>query len=68
MGDQQNSRNKILVIANFNVDTQTFPLGMLKENGFFLNNKMKSLCTGTYMPAENDTLNIPPLSFYWLAE
>ncbi len=66
--DPQSSRNKVLVIANFNVETQAPPINKLKESGFFITNKIKNLCTGTYLPAENDTLSIPPLSFYWLTE
>ena len=32
--DPQNKRNKVLVIANFNVESQATPINILKKNGF----------------------------------
>ncbi len=66
--DPQNSRNKVLVIANFNAAPQTFGIGAIKTFGFFQQQGMKDLCSGTSVFAENDALVMPPLSCYWLTD
>ncbi len=65
--DQQNSRNRILVAGNFNIEAQPLHIGPLKPYGFFQQDGMKDLYSGEHIPAENDAISIPPLSFYWLA-
>jgi len=67
--DPQNSRNRILVIGNFNVEAQPLRLGtLLRSNGFFQKDGMKDLCTGSRIHAENEVVSIPPLTCYWLAD
>jgi amylosucrase len=66
--DPLNSRNKVLVIGNFNFEAQTFKLSELKQQGFFMHESMKDLYSGLNLQAENDNLTIPPLSFYWLID
>jgi amylosucrase len=66
--DVQNPRNRVLVIANFNPETQTIPVDTLQPYGFFMKESMKNLCSGTSIPMENNAITIPPLSCYWLAD
>ncbi|MEO6974536.1 MAG: amylosucrase [Gallionella sp.] len=66
--EPQNSENRILVIANFNLEPQTLPIGELRQHGFFQHQGMKDLCSGTLVPAGNDAIVIPPLTSYWLAD
>jgi amylosucrase len=66
--EPQNSDNRILVIANFNVEPQTLPVGELRPHGFFQHEGMKDMCSGTLVPAEHDAIVIPPLTNYWLAD
>jgi amylosucrase len=66
--DQQNNRNKVLVICNFNVETQALQIGPLRPHGLFQQGGMKDICSGARIAEENDTLMIPPLSCYWLAD
>lgn len=66
--DPQNSRNKVLVTANFNVAPQTFGIGAIKTLGFFQQQGMKDLCSGASVFPKNDQIVIPALSFYWLAD
>jgi amylosucrase len=66
--EPQNSENRILVIANFNLEPQTLPIGELRQHGFFQHQGMKDLCSGTLVPAEHDVIVIPPLTSYWLAD
>lgn len=66
--DQQNSRNKVLVVGNFNIEPQALHVGALRPYGFFQQDGMKDLCSGTRIPVGNDAIAIPPLSFYWLTE
>ncbi|KXS30698.1 MAG: Alpha amylase catalytic region, partial [Candidatus Gallionella acididurans] len=62
--DPQNSRNKVLVIANFNVAPQTFGIGSIKTLGFFQQQEMKDLYSGASVLLKNDQIIIPALSFY----
>ncbi|MDD2915074.1 MAG: amylosucrase [Gallionella sp.] len=66
--DQQNSRNKVLVICNFNVEAQALLIAPLLPHGLFQQGSMKDICSGERITAENDALMIPPLSCYWLAD
>ncbi|MGV8991095.1 MAG: alpha-amylase family glycosyl hydrolase [Thiobacillus sp.] len=66
--DPKNSRNRVLVIGNFNVEAQTLPLAALTPHGFFLQESMKDLCSGGRIEVENDAIILPPLSFYWLTD
>ena len=66
--DPQNSRNRVLVVGNFNVEPQILPIGNLRSHGFFQQDGMKNLCSGARIQAENDAVIFPPLSFYWLTD
>jgi amylosucrase len=66
--DPQNSRSKILVIANFNVAPQTLDINALRTYGFFQRDGMNDLYSDTIILSENDQTTIPALSFYWLAD
>ncbi len=66
--DPLNSRDKVLVVGNFNLDAQVLQIGALRSYGFFQQGGMKNLCTGERILVENDTLVIPPLAFYWLSD
>jgi len=66
--DPQNSRNRVLVVGNFNIAAQILALGELKTHAFFQQDGMKNLCSGARIQAENDMIIIPPLSFYWLTD
>ncbi|HUV98516.1 MAG TPA: amylosucrase [Gallionella sp.] len=66
--EPQNSDNRILVIANFNLEPQTLPVGELRPHGFFQHEGMKDLCSGAPVPVEHDGIVIPPLTSYWLAD
>ncbi len=66
--DPQNSRNRVLVIGNFNGAAQTLPVDALRAHGFFLPEGMKDICSGERVEAENEALVVPPLSCYWLTD
>ncbi len=66
--DPQNSRNRVLVAANFNAAPQALPADALKTHGFFQQDAMKDLCSGARVALENAALVLPPLTCYWLAE
>ena len=66
--DPQNSRAQVLVVGNFSVAPQALQVGELRPHGFFLREGMKDLHTGMLLTLENETVVLPPLSFYWLTE
>jgi len=66
--DPQNSGNRVLVVANFNVVPQPLQTAELKPHGFFQPDGMKDICSGAPVQSENDTVMIPPLSCYWLTD
>ena len=66
--DPQNSGNRVLVVANFNVEPQTLQTAELKPHGFFQPDGMKDLCSGAPVQPENDTVVIQPLTSYWLTD
>ena len=66
--DPLNNRNKVLVISNFNNETQFLNISELRPQGFFLQENMKDLCTGTRLQTDNDIITIPPLTCYWLSD
>ena len=66
--DPKNSRNKVLVINNFNIESQSLNVDTLRTNGFFQHDGMKDICTGLRINPENGLLTLPPLSCYWLAD
>lgn len=66
--EPQNSRNRVLVIGNFNIAPQPLEINAVKKHGYFQQNEMKDLCSGMRILAENDVLVMPPLSCYWLTD
>ena len=66
--DPQNSRAQVLVVANFNVESQTLQVGGLRAHGFFLREGMKDLCSGESVSVEHEAIVVPPLTCYWLTE
>lgn len=66
--DPSNSRNRVLVVANFNVEAQTLPSDALISNGFLQPEAMKDLCTGERIEVSNDMIVLPPLSCLWLTD
>ncbi len=66
--DTQHTDNRVLVIANFNTETQSIPVDVLQSYGFFQKSSMKNIHTGTSILVENNAIILPPLSFYWLTE
>jgi len=64
--DPQNSSNQVLVVSNFNVESQRLRIGNMKTLGFFQHDVMKDLCTGIRINAEEEAILIPPLCSYWL--
>ncbi|MBZ0104093.1 MAG: alpha-amylase [Sulfuricella denitrificans] len=66
--DPQNSRNRVLVIGNFNTEPQTLPVSALSTHGFFLQGSMRNLCSGEQIAEESGAIIIPALSFYWLSD
>ena len=66
--DPSNSRNRVLVVANFNVEAQMLPSDTLRSNGFLQPDAMKDLCTGERIEVSNDMITLPPLSCLWLTD
>ena len=67
--DQRSSRNRVLVIANFNVEAQVLRIGaLLNSYGFFQKGSMKDLCSGSTIHVENNAIVIAPLTCHWLAD
>jgi amylosucrase len=66
--DPENSRSRVLVISNFNVEPQPLPVDMLKPHGFYTYESMTDLCSGERVPVVDGQISIPALSFYWLKD
>lgn len=66
--DQTNSRNRILVVCNFNNEPQTLQTAGLMTHGFFQQNSMKDFCTGMRIEVGSGAISIPALCFYWLSD
>ena len=64
----QDSSNRVLVIANFNVEPQSLHVGTLRPHGFFQQEGMKDLCSVALVQVVNDEVVIPPLTCYWLTD
>lgn len=63
-----NSRNKVLVVGNFNTEAQTLPLDELSGCALSQRADVKDLVAGTRLALQGNTLLIEPLSFCWLGE
>lgn len=69
--DRMNPRNRVLVVGNFNTEPQALHVDTLRGYGFFLQDGMTDLCTGARVELEPDvpdTIVIPALTSYWLAD
>ena len=66
--DPKSSHNKVLVVGNFNTEPQPLDLSSLSSCVLFQRDSVKDLVTDTRLTLENQTLIVPPLSFYWLSE
>lgn len=64
--DQINSSSRVLVIGNFDDESQFLNLSPLQRMGFFQYDSIKNLCNGESLPIMNGNLMIPARSFYWL--
>jgi amylosucrase len=58
----------VLVIGNFNTETQQFNISSLRQHGYFKHDEMKDLASEELVTARDDLLQVPPLSYYWLKE
>lgn len=66
--DPQNSRNKVLVVSNFNNEVQLLSIANMKSYGYFQQDNMKDLLSGERIVAENDLITLPPLTCFWLVD
>ena len=66
--DPENSRHRVLVVSNFNVEAQVLAVEDVSAHGFFQHGGMKDLCTGEAIREEGGQLTVPALSFLWLGE
>jgi amylosucrase len=66
--DPQQSRNRVLVVVNFNDEAQTLPVDALQSQGFVQPEGLKDLCTGARVGLENEALILPALSCQWLTD
>lgn len=66
--DPQQSRNRVLVIVNFNGEPQTLPVEALRLQGFVQPDVMRDLCTGARVDVDNGALVLPALSCQWLTD
>ncbi len=66
--EPQNSRNRVLVLVNFNDAAQTLSAGALRPYGFFLADGMKDVCSGERVEPTADRLVLPPLACLWLVD
>lgn len=66
--EPQNSRNRVLVLVNFNDAAQTLSAGALRPYGFFLADGMKDICSGERVEPTADRLVLPPLACLWLVD
>lgn len=66
--DPANSRNRVLVVANFNGAPETLSIDVLKTAGFVQLDGIKNLCTGSRVDVTDEALTVPPLTCLWLTD
>lgn len=66
--DPTHTGPRILVIANFSVDTQAVPLAALRGKGFGLRDRAVDIRSGEVVPLAGDSLTVGGRDFYWLRE
>lgn len=57
----------VVVIANFDVSPQRIPLQPFRQKGLLKSALLTDLCSGLTLSVEDDAIEIPPLSAYWLS-
>ncbi len=57
--------SRVLVVCNFNTDSQSLLVKDVSSYGFFQQGSMSDLCSGEMIQG-TDIVNVPALSFYWL--
>ena len=66
--DPANSRNKVLVVANFSGAPQTLSFDVLKSAGLVKPDGIKNICTGSRVEINDAMLFIPALTCLWLTD
>lgn len=66
--DPHSSRNKVLVVSNFNIEVQRMSIANLQSYGYFERGGMKDLLSGMRIVPENDLITLSPLTCLWLTE
>ena len=64
--DVQAPQQRVLVVANFNVEMQVLPLAVLQAQGFQV--PPQDLCSGQRIKLTEAGLVVPALGCYWLAD
>lgn len=65
--DPQNSKAKIMVMANFDDHPQSMSFDTLHQMGFSQRNIIMDIYSGKSPSILNGRIVIPPMSFYWLS-
>lgn len=60
------SSSRVLVVCNFNNESQSLAVKDVLSYGFFQHGSMSDLCSGESIQA-TDVIVVPALSFYWFA-
>jgi len=58
---------KVVVIANFDTAAQSAPLQAFRQKGLFKTPVLTELYSGQTLPTDKDSIEIPPLTAYWLS-
>jgi amylosucrase len=66
--DPMSPRNRVLVVANFNMEPQQLNVEVLHPYGFFGHGSAKELCSGRRIEADEDAISVPALTCCWLAD
>lgn len=66
--NHQQSSDHVLVVGNFDSETQFMDLDMVRKKGFFQVGQIKDLFSGESPAVIDDKIELAPLHFYWLAE
>lgn len=64
--DLMNSKARVLVICNFDINPQSCSLVRLRCKGFNLDSQTKDLYTGLTIKLTSEELIVPALGFYWI--
>jgi len=61
-----NLQSRVLVVCNFDISPQALDIGTLRRLGFFQLGSVQDLYSGESFSTLDESLLIPPLSFYWI--